>query len=138
AREIREEFFEKEFGAQMIADEQRVRDQAAQEALDARRDTVSISGIEDLIRLGLIEEGVDDQLIADYEQEFGPLDNAPLSAPAEQFDIEGLVGELADEGTELTVDRIPVFQRVALMSIKERVMLAIKGTREARMILVRD
>jgi len=137
AREIREEFFEKQFGAQMIADEQRVRDDAEREATEARRDTVSISGIEDLIRLGLIEEGVDDRLISDYEDEYGPLDST--TAPQnEQFDVEGMIGELADEGTELSVDRIPVFQRVVLMSIKERVMLAIKGTREARMILVRD
>ena len=33
---------------------------------------------------------------------------------------------------------MPVFQQIALMSIKDRVMLAIKGTREARLILVRD
>jgi len=31
-----------------------------------------------------------------------------------------------------------VFQQIALMSVKDRIMLAIKGTREARMILVRD
>jgi hypothetical protein len=137
ALEIREEFFEKQFGAQMIADEQRVRDNAAQEARDALRDTFAISGIEDLVRLGLIEEGIDDGLISEYEEEYGPLETTP-PAPNEQFDVESVIGELADEGTELSVDRIPVFQRVALMSIKERVMLAIKGTREARMILVRD
>jgi hypothetical protein len=137
AREIREEFFEKEFGAQMVADEKRVRDEAEREAREAGRGTVAISGIEDLIRLGLIEEGIDDRLIFEYEEEYGPLDTTP-PAPAEQFDVERLMGEIADEGTELSVDRIPVFQRVALMSIKDRVMLAIKGTREARMILVRD
>jgi hypothetical protein len=137
AREIREEFFEKQFGAQMIADEQRVRDEVEREASEAGRDTVSISGIEDLIRLGLIEDGVDDRLISEYEEEYGPLD---ATTPTQNggFDLDSMMGELADEGTELSVDRIPVFQRVALMSIKERVMLAIKGTREARMILVRD
>lgn len=140
AREIREEFFEKQFGAQMIADEQRVRDEAEREAREAGRGTVSISGIEDLIRLGLMDEGsggIDDRLIAEYEEEYGPLESTPPE-PHEQFDVESLMGQIEDEGTELSVDRIPVFQRVALMSIKERVMLAIKGTREARMILVRD
>lgn len=140
AREIREEFFEKQFGAQMIADEQRVRDDADRVAREAKRDTVSISGIDDLIRLGLIEEGaesIDERLLAEYEDEYGPLDASPPTAN-EQYDVEGMMGAIADEGTELSVDRIPVFQRVALMSIKERVMLAIKGTREARMILVRD
>jgi len=140
AREIREEFFEKQFGAQMIADEQRVREVAEREAFEARRDTVSIGGIEDLIRLGLIEEGegtIDDRLIAEIEEEYGPLDTTPPT-PNDLFDVESMIGVFADEGTELSVDRVPVFQRVALMSIKERVMLAIKGTREARMILVRD
>lgn len=141
AREVREEFFEKEFGAHMIADEQRVRDDADREAATlAARGTVSISGIEDLIRLGLIDEGegtVDDRLLSEYEEEYGPLDSTPPAAN-EQFDVESMMDAFADEGTELSVDRIPVFQRVALMSIKERVMLAIKGTREARMILVRD
>ena len=141
AREVREEFFEKEFGAQMVADEQRVRGEAEREAAaEAAQATVSISGIEDLIRLGLLEEGegiIDDRLIAEFEEEYGPLDATP-PAPSEHFDLEGMMDSFADEGTELSVDRIPVFQRVALMSIKEKVMLAIKGTREARMILVRD
>lgn len=140
ALEIREEFFEKQFGAHMIADELRIRDQAEREAFEARRDTFSIGGIEDLIRLGLIDEGegsIDDGLIAEIEEEYGPLDTT-APAPGDRFDVESIIDQLADEGTELSVDRIPVFQRVALMSIKERVMLAIKGTREARMILVRD
>ena len=134
-REVREEFFEKRFGAQMIADEQRVQADAARKADIAASDTFSISAIEDLIRLGLVEEGIDDAPIIEYEEEYGPFD---ASAPNhdEQLDIERVVGEVATE--ELIVDRIPVFQRVALMSVKDRVMLAIKGTREARTILVRD
>lgn len=140
AREVREEFFEKEFGAQMIADEQRVRDETERAATEASRGTVSISGIDDLIRLGLMEEGadsIDERLIAEFEEEYGPLDSTPPE-PYEQFDYESMMGALEDEGTELTVDRIPVFQRVAMMSIKEKVMLAMKGTRDARMILIRD
>lgn len=137
AREVREEFFEKQFGVRMIADEQRVQGDAAREAERAERDTVSIGGIDDLIRLGLIEEGVDDSLISEYEQEYGPFAASPPDQD-EQLDIQRVVGEIAADGLEFTVDRVPVFQRVALMSVKDRVMLAIKGTREARMILVRD
>jgi hypothetical protein len=33
---------------------------------------------------------------------------------------------------------MPVYQQIALMTVKDRAMLAIRGTREARMILVRD
>lgn len=137
AREVREEFFEKQFGARMIAGEQRVRDEATRAAEVAERDTVSIGDIEDLIRLGLVEEGIDDSFITEYEEEYGPFDmRAP--EPGEQFDVDRTVSEMVAEGAEIAVDRIPVFQRIALMSIKDRVMLAIKGTREARMILVRD
>ncbi len=137
AREVREEFFEKQFGVRMIAEEQRVQADAARDAATAGRETVSIGGIEDLVRLGLVEEGVDDLLVTEYEEEFGPFISSP-PAPEEQFEIERLVGEMVTEEDLLTLDRIPVFQRVALMSVKDRVMLAIKGTREARMILVRD
>ena len=137
AREVREEFFEKQFGVRMIADEQRVQADAARVAEIPAPETVSIGDIDDLIRLGLVEEGVDDSLITEYEDEYGPF-AASAPDPNEQFDIERAVGEVASEEALLTVDRIPVFQRVALMSVKDRVMLAIKGTREARMILIRD
>lgn len=137
AREVREEFFEKHFGVRMIAAERRVQADAARGAEIAARETVSITGIEDLIRLGLIEEGVDDGLITEYEEQYGPF-AASAPGPDEQFDIERAVGEVATEDDLMTADRIPVFQRVALMSVKDRVMLAIKGTREARMILIRD
>jgi hypothetical protein len=143
AREVREEFFEKQFGAQMIAGEQRVRDQGEAEARakeEAEHSTLLISGIEDLLRLGLIEEGIDDSLVTEYENEFGPFD-VIRSSGEELLDIQKLVDEAsADgiEGIEVSPDRLPVFQQVAMMSIKDRVMLAIKGTREARVILVRD
>jgi len=137
AREVKEEFFEKQFGARMIAGEQKARADANHAAEAEARDTVKVGGIEDLIRLGLVEDGIDDSLVTDYEQEYGPFDMRP-PGPDEQMDIAQTVSEVLTEGTELFIDRIPVFQRIALMSIKERVMLAIKGTREARMILVRD
>ena len=137
AREVREEFFEKQFGVRMIADEQRAQADAARVAELAARDTVSIGGIEDLLRLGLIEDGIDDGLVTEYEEQYGPF-AASIPDPDEQRDIERIVGEVATEDEALLGDRIPVFQRVAMMSVKDRVMLAIKGTREARMILVRD
>ena len=143
AREVREEFFAKQFGAQMIAGEQRVRDQSeagVRAKEEAEHATVLISGIEDLLRLGLIEEGIDDALVGEYESEFGPFD-ASASSFEERLDIQKLVDADAAEGIEgidVAPDRLPVFQQVAMMSIKDRVMLAIKGTREARVILVRD
>ncbi|HSE97703.1 MAG TPA: hypothetical protein VLD57_05485, partial [Blastocatellia bacterium] len=132
AREVRQEFFEKQFGAQMVAQEQRAR----AEAEEIARETVTIEGIDDLVRLGLIEEGIDDSIFTDYEMEYGPFDPSP--PPEEQLDVEQLISQVEQDEGEMPPERLPVFQRIALMSIKDRVMLAMKGTREARMILVRD
>lgn len=132
-REVREEFFDKQFGAQMVAEQERVRAEAEAE----ERDTVKVGGLEDLIRLGLVDEGIDDSFVIEYEQEYGPFDDRPPH-PEECLDVEQVVTELAEQQGEISVDRMPVFFQVAMMSVKERVMLAIKGTREARMILIRD
>lgn len=132
-REVREEFFDKQFGAQMVAEQERVRAKAEAE----ERDTVKVGGLEDLIRLGLVDEGIDDSFVIQYEQEYGPFDDRPPH-PEECLAVEQLVTELAAQQGEISLDRMPVFFQVAMMSVKERVMLAIKGTREARMILIRD
>jgi hypothetical protein len=144
ATEVRQEFFEKRFGARMIADEQRARaevEATEQAEKDAVQNTVKIDSLEDLVRLGLIDElasHIDDALISEYEAEVGPLDTTIPSAA--EFDIDSIVGDILSTETEeeLASDRKAVFQQIALMSIKDRVMLAIKGSREARMILVRD
>jgi hypothetical protein len=140
ANEVRQEFFEKQFGVNLVAQEQRAQaeaDAAAQAARDAARDTLAIEGIEDLIRLGLVEEGVDDSLVANYEEEFGPFGEVEV-APHEPMDITRIVEDIESEVGEVSPERMPVFQQIALMNVKDRVMLAIKGTREARTILVRD
>jgi hypothetical protein len=132
AREVREEFFEKQFGARLVAEEQRVRAEA-----EAAHATVTVEGIEDLVKLGLIEEGIDDAIVAEYEAEFGPLDkNVP--ATDGQLDVDRIASEVAFQDDGLPPERLPVFQQIALMSIKDRVLLAIKGTREARLVLIRD
>src|SRR5262249_37683936 len=141
AREVQHEFFEKQFGAKMVAQEQRVRDEAeaaARAAEEAARDTVAVTGIDDLIRLGLIDERIDDSVVAEYEAEFGPFDEIVEDEEA-RLDIERVMSEIAAEEEEpISPDRMPIFQQVALMGVKERVMLALRGPREARMILIRD
>jgi hypothetical protein len=125
----------------MIAEEQRARaeaEAATRAEADAERATVAISGFADLIRLGLIEEGIDDSLVSDFETEFGPFEDTQPVEYVESWDFDKLISEAESEGVEISADRMPVFQQVALMSVKDRVMLAIKGTREARVILVRD
>jgi hypothetical protein len=99
ANEVRQEFFEKQFGVNLVAQEQRAQaeaDAAAQTAREAVRDTVAIEGIEDLIRLGLVEEGVDDSLVADYEEEFGPFNEVEV-APHQPMDINRIVEDIESE-----------------------------------------
>jgi hypothetical protein len=135
AREVRQEFFEKEFGAQRVAEEGRAR----------KRETITIEEIEDLVRLGLIEEDIQMEGVADYiaecEAQFGPLEASPPE-PAYQDHIRDLAAQLFEEANpeerETLPERVPIFQRIALMSVKDRVVLALRGTREVRMILVRD
>ncbi len=139
--EAREEFFEKRFGVQMVAEERRVQAEAAA-AKSAKE--IFIDSLDDLVRLGLIDETadlVDDSLIEEYEAEVGFLDEA-RPQPEEQIDYEAIIGEVLHDEDEYEnktpAERKAMFQMIALMSIKERVLLGMKGTREARMILVRD
>jgi hypothetical protein len=133
ATEVRKEFFEKQFGVRMVAEEQRVRAEA-----EAAHATITVGGLEDLIRLGLIEEGIDDSLVLEYQAEVGLLEEEIPVESDQEFDVDQVMSDvMADEG-DLPPERLPVFQQIALMKIKDRVMLAIKGTREARLILIRD
>lgn len=146
ATEVRQEFFEKRFGAQMVADEQRARQEveaAERAAQEQAKNVISVDSLEDLVRLGLIEEiadSLDDTLLHEYEAEVGTLDTTRPDVDS-QLNFQNIIGQvLAEEEPEeaMIAERKAVFQQIALMSIKERVLLAIKGTREARMILVRD
>jgi hypothetical protein len=69
--------------------------------------------------------------------EFGPFSASEPEIEV-SLHIEQVVEEIHSEAGEIAAERIPVFQQIALMSVKDRVMLAIKGSREARTILVRD
>jgi len=151
AREIREEFFEKEFGAQMVAEEQR----ASEPAPPPVEETVFYDDLSGFIESDLIDTG--DALLAEFEQEYGTLEtveNTPFFTEAQSIaaldaasyieqgpiDFAALFGE--DAGAEVIAEvepeRIPVLARIMRMTVKERVRFALKGTREVRMILVRD
>jgi hypothetical protein len=137
ALEIRNEFFEKEFGARIVAEEHRARQEAAAEVISAP--TITVNSIEDLVSLGLIEPAsdADNAIIAEYEAEFGPFESTP-PAQFEQIDMDALMATFHPEELQVAPDRLPVFQQIAIMSIKDRVLLGIRGTREARLILIRD
>jgi len=141
-RETRREFFEKEFGVQQVAEEMRARGMGAAAEFVEAAESVAVAGaalsIEDAWLLaGHIEvsdadiddswlpsELVEELLVETDEQRAGNIERVIAEAEAE-------VGDMAPE-------RVSLIRRVMLMSVKDRIKLAMKGDREARGILIRD
>jgi hypothetical protein len=138
ARETRQEFFEKERGAQQIAQELRIRgNNAAAEFFESA----------DLSE-GMSAE--DAWLIAQHiEVSDADLDNSWL--PAERY--EELKVETAEERAanfkrvveferievgEVPAERVSLIRRIMFLNARDRMRLAMKGDREARGILIRD
>ncbi|HVF86853.1 MAG TPA: hypothetical protein VM866_04655 [Pyrinomonadaceae bacterium] len=140
-RETKREFFEKERGAQQIADELRARGQVAAAEFIEFAETV-----------GTIEEfTVDDAwLIAEHiEVSDADIDDSwlPLERLEEIFEetdeqrianVERVISEARAEAGEVAPERVSLIRRVMLMKVKDRVKLGMKGDREARAILIRD
>ena len=141
ARETHQEFFEKERGAQQIADELRAQGKTAAAEFIANAE---------LTVAGETLSADDAWLIAQHiEVSDAEIDDSWL--PAERY--EELLGEsseqrranlesiLKSEKLEQGVaapDRVAMIRRIMFMSPKDRMKLAMKGDREARGILIRD
>ena len=137
AQETRREFFEKERGAEQIAQELRARGKnAAAEFFESAQ----LSGL----------TANDAWLIAEHiEVSDADLDTSWL--PAERY--EELADETAEEHAanfkriveherremgEVPAERVTLIRRIMFMNAKDRMKLAMKGDREARSILIRD
>jgi hypothetical protein len=137
AQETRREFFEKERGAEQIAQE-----------LRARGKTAAAEFFESAELRGLSAD--DAWLIAEHiEVSDADLDHSWL--PAERY--EELIDESAEEQAanfkrvieyeriemgEVPAERVTLIRRIMFMNAKDRMKLAMKGDREARSILIRD
>ena len=141
ARETRQEFFEKERGAQQIADELRARGQTAAAEFFETAELTSAAGELSLEDAWLIAAHIE---VSDED-----LDDSWL--PAERFDE--LIAETAAEVSanlqrvieserletgSVSAERVSLIRRIMFMNTKDRMKLAMKGDREARSILVRD
>jgi regulator of extracellular matrix RemA (YlzA/DUF370 family) len=140
-REVRREFFEKERGAQQIAEELRARGQMAAaefiEAAESLGESGALSVDDALVIADHIEvsdEEIDDswiplELIEEvYNESF-----EQRSANAER-----IINETLTEAAEASPERVSLIRRIMLMNVKDRVKLGMKGDREARSILIRD
>lgn len=143
AGEVKREFFEKERGAQQIANELRARGQeAAAEFLEQAEFATDMQAAgltdEDLI---LLAEHIE---VPDQETDDSWLGLEFIEEIYEETEeqrratIGKILGEMQMEEDEIPGERISLINRVMKMGVKDRVKLGMKGDREARNILIRD
>ena len=143
ANEIKREFFEKERGAEQIANELRAQgNEAAAEFLEQAEFASDLEGsglsIEDAI---LLAEHIE---VPDRETDDSWLRLEFIEEIYEETEeqrqaiLDKILGELHSEEGEITGDRISVINRILKMGVRDRVKLGMKGDREARNILIRD
>jgi hypothetical protein len=143
ASETKREFFEKERGAQQIANELRARgNEAAAEFLEQAEFADDLEGsgmsVEDAI---LLAEHIE---VPDRETDDSWLGLEFIEEIYEETEeqrkaiFDKILGELQTEDEEISGERISLINRVMKMGVKDRVKLGMKGDREARNILIRD
>jgi len=140
AKEVRQEFFEKERGARQIAQELRARGNAAAAEFFETAELTTLEGELSIDDAWLIAQhievsdvDIDDSWLArEFITEMLVETPEQLAANAQAvINAEKLEGDISPE-------RISLIRRIMFMTVKDRVKLAIKGDREARGILIRD
>jgi len=138
ARETKREFFEKERGAQQIAQELRARGNSAAAEFFESADLADGISVEDA------------WLIASHiEVSDADLDSSWL--PAERYEelrfetreerdanFKKVVEHERMEAGEVPAERVSLIRRIMFLNVRDRMKLAMKGDREARGILIRD
>lgn len=138
ARETKREFFEKERGAQQIAQELRAQgNAAAAEFFETANLTGSIS-IEDAWLLAEHIEVSD----ADLDNSWLPAeryeDLAPETPEEQAANFKRMIEFERLEMGEVPAERVSLIRRLMFMNARDRMKMAMKGDREARGILIRD
>jgi len=140
ARETKREFFEKARGQQQIAEELRAQGHvAAAEFIENAESVGTPDGIplEDAWVLAqhieVSDVDIDDSWLAleRIEELFEE------SFEQRTANVERIIGEASREG-DVSPERISLIRQIIMMSVKDRIKLAMKGDREARGILIRD
>lgn len=143
ASETKREFFEKERGAQQIANELRAQGkEAAAEFIEAAEVAQNLEDsnidLDDALFLADFIE-VPDAEVDDSWLNFDYLEDVfEESEEQRQAIISKIIGEMKGDGDEISNERISMVSRILKMGMKGRVKLALKGDREARNILIRD
>lgn len=142
ARETKREFFEKERGAQQIANELRAQGkEAAAEFIEQAEFAGNLEkselSLEDAVLLAsyieVPDSEVDDSWLAlEYIEELFEESEEQRAAL-----LHKIVTELSFDN-ELSGERVAMINRIMRMGIKDRIKMAQKGDREARTLLIRD
>lgn len=135
--ETKREFFEKERGAQQIAEELRARGQEAAAELFEQSETPDLS-VEDALfiaeHIEVPDAEIDDSWLSlEFIEEF--YEETPEEREAI---VNKILGDIKIEGDDISTERISMVSKILRMTMKDRVRLAQKGDREARTILIRD
>jgi hypothetical protein len=143
ARETKREFFEKERGAQQIADELRAQGkEAAAEFIEQAEFAENVGegeiSLADAAYLATYIE-VPDVDIDDAWLSMDLLEEIYEETPEQrQAIVNKILGELkAEDGVDPN-EFVTMVRRILLMGMKDRVKYAMKGDREVRTILIRD
>ena len=143
AAETKREFFEKERGAQQIANELRARGQdAAAEFIEQAEFAADLDGsgmtADDAAFIASLIE------VPDHETDDSWLSLEYIEEIYEETDeqrqaaVNTIIGQFKTDGDDLTSERVSMINRVMRMGVRDRVKLGMKGDREARNILIRD
>lgn len=139
ASETKREFFEKERGAQQVADELRAQGkEAAAEFIESSQFASDDKNLDDALLIASMIE------VPDNETDDSWMGLEFLEELYEESDeqrqriVDKIIGEMKVDDNDMPLERVSVINRIMRMGMKDRVKLAIKGDREARGILIRD
>jgi hypothetical protein len=138
ARETRQEFFEKERGAQQIAQELRSRGNSAAAEFFENADLTGGLSVDDAWLIAQHIEVTD----AELDNSWLPTERYEELAAETQEDRaanfkRAVEAERVEVG-ELAPERVSLMRQLMFLNAKDRMKLAMKGDREARSILIRD
>ncbi len=138
ARETRREFFEKERGAEQIAQELRSRGNAAAAEFF---ETAALSEEFSAADAWLIAQHIEVS-DADLDDSWLPSERYEELKPETREDREANFKRVVEfeqlELGEVPDERVSLIRRIMFMNARDRMKLAMKGDREARSILIRD
>lgn len=143
ASEIKREFFEKERGAQQIANELRAQGkEAAAEFVEKAEFVENTANADEAFEQAVFLAQHIEVFDADIDDSWLSLDLIEElyeeTEEQREFIVNKILGELKFEEDSISGERISMLNRIMKMNMRDRMRLAMKGDREARNILIRD